>query len=478
MTKTITEITKYGYYELKHNLQKYTAIGFAIAAVIHLLPMLLVWLTLEPLPKEVTVRLITEIPPPPIKFIQRAPRVAKEIEVGKEPEAAIAAFQAREFKFERVAVQATTPPPNATQSGRSGEGSVFYGALTGGEGVGTAGWGIPSGATSYGRSFGSGGSGGWGAGWGEGTGFGPNIATEVENTRGVAPGGALARMRDDLVDYTNFQDRFEGLIFQDPRNKRKVQGFFKFYQLEYRSVRAERIDPSRDTRLQGWVIVDQQPGWNAVPQALQILTQYARDSTGINMQLLGAIRLDSRELSEVPMIYMMGFEGEPLYTKEEARNLGKYLRSGGFLFIDDGYCFEGGVFNRKSRQLIQDALQYDAVFERIPNTHKIYHAWEDFAGPPAGDDEVRKNPLRQSVDIYRYLEGVFLNGRLAVLLSTKGYCMTWGAWRFNPPSAGGPLDNTRQLQFGINIIVYALTQPGGIVDQIKAKLAAEQRKAQ
>jgi len=175
------------------------------------------------------------------------------------------------------------------------------------------------------------------------------------------------------------------------------------------------------------------------------------------------------------MVYMMGSETEPLYTEQEVKNLEKYLRNGGFLFIDDGYAARWASFNMKSRQMITDALGYDAEFEKIPNGHWLYHCWEDFAGPPAGEDEVRPNPNHPVKERYRYLEGVFLNGRLAVLLSSKGYCKAWGAWPRNPPSTGGPQDNTRQLQFGMNVVVFACTQKGGIIDRNKQTVASEQK---
>jgi len=162
-------------------------------------------------------------------------------------------------------------------------------------------------------------------------------------------------------------------------------------------------------------------------------------------------------------------------TKEEIKNLSKYLYSGGFLFVDDGYAAEWGSFNKQMRSVLKDALGYDAVFERIPPTHLIYHSWEDFSGPPAGEDDVRPNVNHPVHERYKYLEGIFLGGRLAVLFSSKGYCKAWGEWRYNPSSNGGPLDNQRQLQFGINVIVYALTQKGGIVDQTKQKLASESK---
>ncbi|MCX8009672.1 MAG: DUF4159 domain-containing protein, partial [Ignavibacteria bacterium] len=377
----------------------------------------------------------------------------------------------RDIKVENVQMENTPAPTNAAMTTRrGGEGSVFFGALTSGQ-QGTEGWGIPAGATSYGRRFDAGGSGGWGAGPGDSRGFGPDIASEIINTRASAGGGGLSRMREDLIDYTNFQDRFYGWLEQG-KNKKEIQGFLEFYQLQYRSSKVED---------------NGQPSWNAIPQALLNLSDFINNKTNVKVSLKGSVRLDSKELMDIPVIFMIGYSGEPIYTKEEARNLGNYLRNGGFLFIDDAYAYESGAFNRKARQLITDALSYDAIFEKIPLNHPLFHAWEDFQGVPAGDDNLRPNGmslgnpnpaqrLKPVPERYKYIEGVFLNGRLAVVLSSKGYSRAWGDWIKNPSSFGGPQDNTRQLQFGLNIIVYACTQKGGIIDRNKQKQAAEIKK--
>jgi hypothetical protein len=297
--------------------------------------------------------------------------------------------------------------------------------------------------------------------------YGPNIQMEVENTRASSKRGTSG-LKDNLIDWMNFQDRFSGMIDQGS-DKKDISGFLEFYQLQYRGSKVED---------------NNQPGWNAIPQALLYLAEFINNSTKVKVSLKGTVRLDSKEIMIIPLIFMIGYRAEPLYTKEEAQNLGRYLREGGFLFIDDAFAYENGSFSRKTRQLITDALGYDAIFERIPNNHPLFHAWENFDGIPAGDDNIRPNGmalanpnpaqrLKPVSERYKYIEGVFLGGRLAVVISNKGYSRAWGDWLKNPSSFGGPQDNTRQLQFGLNIIVYACTQKGGIIDKNKQKVAAE-----
>jgi len=390
----------------------------AISLIVHMMPIIL------------NINLEGEVvekkkPPTTVKFIQRAPRLQKQMELQKTPKIVERNMQ------RRVSQQRMSMMPR-TMTTSSSHGGTALGSL-----------GRPGDLVD--RSFSA-----------KQQFYGPNISTEISNTRSGSK--SLGSLKDELIDYSNFQDRFYGWVEQG-KNKKDISGYLEFFQLRYRG---SKIDENSEE------------GWNVVPQALPALVEYAEDNTKLDIILKGAIRLDSKELMEVPMLYMMGSQTEPLYTKKEVEGLEKYLRSGGFLFIDDGYAARWGSFNQKSRQMVTDALGYDGEFEKIPNNHWLYHCWEDFGGAPPGEDEVRPNPNHPYKEKYNYLEGVFLNGRLVVLLSSKGYNKAWGQWPRNPPNLGGPLDNARQLQFGLNVIVFACTQKGGIIDQNKQKLAAQQ----
>lgn len=457
----------------KQTYQKYFALAFLIAAAFHLVATFSFKVATTERRREASVQVESEgydLVEPPVRFELRAPRLAKSFSVSKTPSYA-QALAPREIKFTPTEItrveQTTTVAARTSARGNRTEGSIFYGALTGGAG-GEASWGIPGGAMAFGRSLGVGGRLGWGEGQTGGTDFQPDIAEDVVNVR--AGGTGLQTMRDDLVDYTNFTDRFEGFIVQDRTNKKKISGHLNFYQLRWRAGKSE---PNGED------------GWNVYPRALPALTAYAMDSTDIRITLAGNVRLDDQALFSIPILFMMGQTAAIQFTPQEAKNLGKWLRQGGFLFIDDGFAQLSGAFNKSARQLLTDALGYDAEFERLQQNHALFSAWEDFGGPPPGLDNANvplaaagasTAPVRFN-ERYPYLEGIFLNGRLAVLFSSKGYTHAWSEWRFISAAQGGPLDNARQLHFGINIIVYASTAKGGLMDQIRAKVASEyQRK--
>lgn len=459
------------------SFRRFGVIGIAGSGLFHILIGTAVLLNRDPsTEKLVEVEIRTyDIVKPPVKFEAQPPRFVKSFDLAKQVDY-VPQTNVRQIVFSRAdapvaAGPATNAPPTPSSGGKGGgEGSVFFGALTASAGASDLGWGIPGGATSYGRSFGVGGSGGLGAGPGDGKDWGPQFASDVENTRGGG-GGGLTAMRENLLSSENFEDRFDGFIEVNPRNKKDIRGFLNVYQLEYKSSRLEKSPAT------GWDIVDNQPSWNCVPLALQSLAQYANDSTKLRVSIRGTIRIDSKELTTIPFLFMMGFQASVKYTKEEARNLGNYLRNGGFIFIDDGNAYQPGAFNITVRQMLKDALGYEAIFERVPNTHPMYSAWESFNGPPSGDDFVRYDRrVREIKEIYPYVEAIFINGRMVALISNKGYSFAWGSWKYLPSAAGGPYDNTRQLQFGLNVVVYALTQRGGIVDQNRTRIAAEQKR--
>lgn len=449
--------------------QKYLAMAFLMAAAAHVMTTFLYQVSTEEPAREVTTDISIEeydLVQPPVRFEVRAPRLAKSLSVTKTP-SYVASFAAREIKFEPTQVtrvQTTATSDAVRPSGRSAsrvEGSIFYGVMTGSSNA-EASWGIPGGAVAFGRSLGIGGKLGWGEGQTAGVDFVPDMNEDVSNAR--TGGMGLATMRDELIDYTNFSDRFEGWIEQDSKNKKKVKGQLNFYQLRWRASKSEP---------------DGEEGWNAFPRAFPALVEYAEDSTDARINLAGNVRLADRQIFDIPIVFMMGSTAAVQYTPEDAKNLGKWLRQGGFLFVDDGYAAQYGAFNKSTRALLKDALGYDAEFERIAESHWLFHCWEDFGGPPPGLDDVNvpvtPAPAR-IIERYKYLEGIFLGGRLAVLFSSKGYSHAWGKWQYLPASSGGSIDNARQLHFGINILVYASTAKGSIIDQNKARIATENQR--
>jgi len=261
----------------------------------------------------------------------------------------------------------------------------------------------------------------------------------------------IASLGEDLLDVSDMDTgRYRAQIVVNPKDKRDLKGYFHMDLVKYKT---SHKDYGGD------------PDWNTSPRAMANLADYLETYTDINVDIQQRFTMDSKDLirMKVPLIFITGhYQVE--YNQAEARNLGEYLRAGGFLLVDDSFFLKGGPFDTSARALIKDALGEDAVFEILPSDHWLYHCYFDFDGPPAGDDIARgPYPGRGVQTIYEYLEAIFLNGRMVVLFSNKSLNNAWnGDWRVNP---SGPINDTRQMQFGVNILVFTLTQPGGFAQQ-------------
>ncbi len=264
----------------------------------------------------------------------------------------------------------------------------------------------------------------------------------------------MASLGEDLLDVSDMDTgRYRAQIVVNPDDKRDLKGYFHMDLVRYKT---SHTDYGGD------------PDWNTSPRAMQNLAEYLETYTDIKVDIQQRFTMDDGDLIrlKVPLIFVTGhYQLE--YNASEARNLGEYLRAGGFLLVDDSYFLKGGPFDTSARALIREALGADANFEVLPGDHWLYHCFFDFDGPPAGDDIARgPYPGRGTPTIYEYLEAIFLNGRMVVLFSNKSLNNAWnGDWRVNPASRGGPINDTRQMQFGVNILVFALTQPGGFAQQ-------------
>lgn len=271
------------------------------------------------------------------------------------------------------------------------------------------------------------------------------IPQKIESTKETS----VKKLEEDLLSARYLDTgRYKAAIVRDPENKKKISGYFHMDLLRYRT------NHTRD-----W---DGNPGWNSEPAALPNVAKAVESYTDIKMDFGQFITMDSDKLMNCPLVVLTG-EAAFQYSQSEAENLGRYLRKGGFMFFDDSSdeVMIGSPLDRVARQLIKDALGSEIVFEKLPEQHPLYHIFFDFNGPPIGFDY---RFAKRNKAPYTFLEGVFIDSRLAVLISNKAYCKFWDH-AFSAESEHGMSDPTRQLQFGVNIVIFALTQPGGIVWQ-------------
>ncbi len=254
--------------------------------------------------------------------------------------------------------------------------------------------------------------------------------------------------------------RYQAMIVQDPRDKKRIRGFFHLAIAYSESIRMIDVYQS------------------SYEQSVINLTRALNKFTGIKADVTGRVTFDSQELLKVPWIYCS--TGHAFSFKEsEAIGLGRYMLSGGFVFTDDANAYRGGPGDRSLREMVAYSLETQGIkhgrdwrFERIPNDHPMYHCYYEFdSGPPIGADFVNTTSgWGRDADPYNYVDGVQFDGRLLAIMANKGMWGPWGYWGPGAASKGRSdtegFDNTRQLQFGINTIIFALTQEGSITKQV------------
>ena len=136
------------------------------------------------------------------------------------------------------------------------------------------------------------------------------------------------------------------------------------------------------------------------------------------------------------------------FNQAEAANFERYVRNGGFVFVDDCNHDIDGLFARSFERQMARMFGDDAL-ETLPNDHPVYSSFFTFDGPPATSFEL--NGWGDDL-VHDYLKGIVIDGRVAVLYSNKDYGCEWDYdWRNKRFLAE---DNTK---FGVNVVIYALT---------------------
>jgi len=285
-----------------------------------------------------------------------------------------------------------------------------------------------------------------------------NMDTQVFVPEGIEIQMATTRepekaisMKEEMISLEDLDTgQYRAMVIQDPNNKQSIKGF-----VYISTAWGTQLKPPDTLK-------------RSVINLVEAVNRY----TNINAKVDTHLYLDSRKIFETPFVYVTCDKAFEL-TDIERRNFGDYLRKGGFAVIDNGQpMYEYGQAEASLRQMLRDSLGADAKFLPIPNDHPLYHCFFDFNdGPPQGSEIQMVSTSNISLDSAPgkaksavtlsmskpiiYLEGIWLEERLVAVYSDKGYCWKWVLLTGNEP----------QLKMGVNFVVFALTQAGGIAQQ-------------
>jgi hypothetical protein len=181
--------------------------------------------------------------------------------------------------------------------------------------------------------------------------------------------------------------------------------------------------------------------WYNDPSAEVNLLNFVKNTVRIEVDpRFEAVEISSENLYSYPVLFLTG-HGNIVLSKEEVRRLRLYLENGGFLYADDDYGMDK-AFRREMKKVFPDQ-----DFVEIPLTHGIYNNHFRF---PNGPPKTHEHDGKVSRGY-----GLFHNGRLVVYYTVESNPSDGWA---DPEVHNDPEPKRQEaLQFGANIIVWALT---------------------
>lgn len=174
------------------------------------------------------------------------------------------------------------------------------------------------------------------------------------------------------------------------------------------------------------------------PRAIINLKEAMLTWTRIPVSIMGQVQLSSPDIRKLPIIIISTSEPAEL-SEIEKKNLGEYIKNGGFVLLDGDLSL---------LQMVRDIAGTRHV-ERIPVDHPIYQTPFLTGGPVMNNNApMQTEPGGRMVlsEEAEGLLGLFIDDRLAMVYSPKGYYRGWQA------------NSDAHLKFGINLIMYAITQ--------------------
>ena len=205
--------------------------------------------------------------------------------------------------------------------------------------------------------------------------------------------------------------------------------------------------------------------WNVAPKAMGALARELPSRVaGLSLELRARpVKASGLDIFECALVYLTGRRA-PHFSAKETANLAKYLRRGGFLWVDDGASPGDGTFDRAARALL-GKLVPGATLRRVPLSHELFTASYDLARGYLGRSVPAGAWARRSV-----IEGLFTpEGRLVAVYTRNGYGPAMqldpdAVAAFKPPVGLTPREAREgALRVGANVAASALRSGGRAV---------------
>lgn len=181
--------------------------------------------------------------------------------------------------------------------------------------------------------------------------------------------------------------------------------------------------------------------WYANPTSLPNLIKYCNQNINTKIKVKPAtVTPDSPDLFNYPFIHMTG-HGNVVFSDTDVKNLQDYLKSGGFLHIDDNYGMDQYI-----RKEIKKLFPNEVLTE-IPASHIIFQKPNSF---PAGLPKIHEHDGKRAQAF-----GIFVKNRLVLLYTYE--CDLGDGWE-EAEVNNDPFEvRQKALKMGANIMNYIFT---------------------
>ena len=282
--------------------------------------------------------------------------------------------------------------------------------------------------------------------------------TIAEQVAGSMNPESLVDMSLEMVDIDALDTgQYQAMVIQDPIDKQNIKGYL-------------HLAMAYPVSVSEW---DLQSG-GAMIRTLRRLIDKLNEWTDIKASVSARVSFDSQEFFKTPWVYLfVGERMEP--TQSEIENLGKYLLNGGFFFFEGHLIgrFQGERHLMRFVKLALASQGYrqgaDWEYQFLSNDHPIFHCYYDLPGgsPPAHVLYMAHNGWGARDDgVQPWSRGIEIDARMVALNTNQLYTAPWGVWGLPRNPAYAEYDPTPQLRFGINTIIFALTQEGSITRRL------------
>ncbi|HKB90511.1 MAG TPA: DUF4159 domain-containing protein [Opitutaceae bacterium] len=227
----------------------------------------------------------------------------------------------------------------------------------------------------------------------------------------------------------------------------------------YAQVQTDDAPPTHETVVPrggrvGWArLITANGHWKRHARSDSVLSDFIRTQTSLNMDTTwyAADPADLKQLSAYPVIFSNGIE--TVTDPQSLKNIGEYLKRGGFLLIDA--CINPWVTPDPDQFLAENTMLMTHILpgvtiRELPNDHDIFSSFFTMDIRPP---HTRGPRFRTDWDRWERhgILGVYDGDRLVATITVSGLQCGWDGF-------GQTHQAEICMQMIVNIYVYAMTQ--------------------